>query len=309
MSTLASCLAFLMLVACAIPKLSAETVADVLRVAKIPAHSLAPADLAATITNYAKAGTGPFLLAYHIADGSDRLSPSLRILRYDRTTKALRSATITAANTPAADNYCFGSALAIRESRGTIYIDVHLNPSAGCLLVLSPELKVKAVLPGWLLALIGADYAVVRGSETHFASVHPMHIVLFDVKRNQPAELYPYPDDPQRAAFSQLLKEHISQDWCRENNAPCDPENFETDLIGSVIVNEPGKIFGFQAQFSADGFGPAADKSIPARTVTYLFREKSGLWEHREFDEQQLKRLLQGMSLEQLITRMPEFAF
>ena len=140
-------------------------------------------------------------------------------------------------------------------------------------------------------------------------SVAPMHIGAFDVKRNQSTEVYPYQDDPQRREFSRLIKPHISGKWCMEHNAECDPENFDTGLLGTVIVNETAKVFAFQAEFDAAGFGDAAEKQVPPRTVAYLFRERGGKWEHREFQWQQFQRLLGGMSFEELIGKKPDLAF
>lgn len=204
---------------------------------------------------------------------------------------------------------CLGSALDIREHRGTIYLDTHINPSAGCLIVLSSNLDLKTALSGWLLGVIGSDYAILRRSEMHFMSVHPMHIAVYDLSRNQSVELYPYRGDPHRRQFSQLLKPLISQKWCMENNAQCDPGNFDTEVTGKVIVNETSRLFGFRAEFDARGFGPVPEKQVPAKAITYLFRERGGIWEHREFDEQQLNRLLGGMTFDQWIAKAPEAAF
>lgn len=204
---------------------------------------------------------------------------------------------------------CLGSALDISEYRGVIYIDTHYNPSAGCLIVLSSGLEFKTALSGWLLGLMGAEYAILRRSEIHFMSVHPMHIAVFDVRRNRSTEVYPYQDDPLRRQFSRSIEPHISKKWCIEYAAQCDPENFDTDLQGDVIVNEAARVFGFQAQFDAAGFGDAAEKQVPPQTVAYIFRERGGRWEHREFQGQQPRRLFGGISLEKLISEKPELPF
>jgi len=61
------------------------------------------------------------------------------------------------------------------------------------------------------------------------------------------------------------------------------PENFDASLGGAVALNEAAKVFGFEAKFDAAGFGDAAEKQVPARTVAYIFRERGGTWEHRNF--------------------------
>ena len=312
MARVVSWVTVLLLFTWGIPRLAAETLEDALRAAKVPTQRFPAPELGGKITSYAISKNDPFLLAYYVEDGSGLLRPPLRVIRYDRATGNLRRADLRDASalfqgeTPM---NCLGSALDIRENRDTIYIDTHYNPSAGCVIVLSSKLEFKTALSGWLLGFMGAEYAILRRSEVHFMSVHPLHIAVFDVGRNQSTEIYPYNNDPQRRQFSRLLRPLILEKWCLENNAACDPGNFDTDLRGNVIVNETGKLFGFQAQFDAAGFGAATEKQVPARSVAYIFRERGGKWEHREFDVQQLQRLPGGMSWDELIINKPDLAF
>jgi hypothetical protein len=204
---------------------------------------------------------------------------------------------------------CLGSAITIREYHDTIYIDTHYNPSAGCVIVLSSRLAFQAALSGWLVGVMGAEYAILRGSEVHFMSVHPMHLLVFDLKRNQSTAVYPYQNDPQRRQFSRRIEPHISEKWCMEHNAQCDPENFNTDLKGDLIVNEQARVFAFQAEFDAYGFGDAAEKNVPSRTAAYFFRERGGKWEHREFEGRQLQDLLGSMSFEAFVGQKPDLVF
>ena len=308
-----SAVAFSLLFTCGITSFAAETLQDTLRATKIPTELFPESELGGKITSYAISSENPFLLAYYVDDGSGLLKPPLQVIRYDRGTGDLRRADLRDINALFQGTIpldCLGSALQIREYRNIIYIDTHGGPSAGCVIMLSSTLAFKAALSGWLLGSIGADYLIVRGSEIHFMSVHPMHIEIFDVKRNQSTQAYPYKDDPQRRQFSRRLEPHISEQWCIEANAQCDPENFDTDLQGNVIVNEAERAFGFLAQFDAAGFGEAAEKKVKPRTVAYIFRERgSGMWEHREFEERRLQRLLSGMSFAELISRKPDLAF
>jgi hypothetical protein len=292
---------------------AAETLQDTLRAANVPLQQFPAAELSAKITSYAISSDDPFLLAYYIDDGSGQLQPPLHIVRYDRATGGLRRAEpreIHALFQGEIPMNCFGSAEHIREYRDMIYIDTHINPSAGCVIVLSSMLTFKAALSGWLLGLIGADYAILHGSEVHFMSVHPLHIVVFDLKRNLSLEVYPYQNDPRRREFSRSIGPHISRKWCQEYNSPCDPENFDADLLkGNIVVNEAARVFGFEAQFDAAGFGDAAEKQVQPQTVAYIFRERRGTWEHREFQAREFQRLLRGMSIEDLIGKKPNLAF
>lgn len=312
MSRIVSYVVFFLLFTGGIAILAAETLEDTLRTAKVPTQQFPASELGRKITSYAISDDDPFLLAYYVDDGSGLLQPPLRVIRYDRATGNLQRGDIGNASAlfqgEIAMN-CLGSALEIRECRDIIYVDTHYNPSAGCVIVLSSRLEFKAALSGWLLGFVGADGAILRRSEVHFMSVHPMHIAVFDVGRNQSTEIYPYKDDPQRRQYSRLIAPHISEEWCVENNAQCDPENFDTDLRGNVIVNENAKVFAFQAQFDAAGFGPRAEKQVPPLSVAYIFRERGGRWQHREFQQQQLQRLLGGISLDELIAQKPDLFF
>ncbi|MBZ5595901.1 MAG: hypothetical protein LAP39_26975 [Acidobacteriia bacterium] len=291
----------------ALGSLAAETLQDTLQAANVPTQAFAASELSRKITSYAISNDDPFLLAYYIDDGSGLIRPPLDVIRYDRATGDLQRAglrDITALFQREIPMSCLGSALSIREYRDTIYIDTHANPSAGCVIVLSSRLSFKAALSGWLLGLLGADYAILRGSEVHFMSVHPMHIEVFDLKRNHLVEVYPFENDAQRRQFSRLIQPHVSEKWCMEHNAQCDPENFDTNLKGQLVVNEAARVFGFEAKFDAAGFGDAAEKQVPPRTVAYIFRERNGTWDHRE-----LESLFGGMSVQELISQKPNLAF
>lgn len=292
--------------------LAAETLSDALRTADVPAQQFTAAELGRNITSYAIGGGGTYLLAYYTDDGSGTLQPPLHVIRYDRAKDDLRRADLRDAHAlfqGAIPMDCLGSADAIREYRGVIYIDTHVNPSAGCVIVLNSELSLKAALSGWLIGLLGSDYAILRGSEVHFMSVHPMHIEVYDLKRNRLAEVYPYSGDPQRREFSRLIEPLISRKWCMEYYARCDPEIFDTNLKGNVAVNETSRAFGFEAQFDAAGFGETVLQQVPPRVAVYVFRERAGTWEHRQFEPGQFKRLFGGMSIEELVSRNPDLAF
>ncbi len=306
------CEKFLLLFACGLGCLRAETLQDVLQNANVPTQRFAASELSAKITSYANSDDDPFLLAYYLDSGSNALLPPLRVIRYGRAAKDLRRAEfrdITALFQGVVSMNCLGSALEIREYHNTIFIDTHASPSAGCVIVLSSTLSFKAALSGWVLGLMGADYAILRQSEIHFMSVHPLHIGVFDVKQNRLIQVFPFEDDTQRRQYSDLIKPLVSEKWCMEFNAECNPENFNADPKGALAMNEAAKVFGFEAEFNAGGFGEAAEKQVPPRSVFYVFRERKGVWEHREFSADQFQSLSGGKSLQQVIAKDPDRAF
>jgi hypothetical protein len=159
------------------------------------------------------------------------------------------------------------------------------------------------------VAFLSPNYALFRRSEVHFAPVHPMRIAALDLIQNRAVDLYPYAGDPQRSRFSADLTPLISRNWCMNNNALCDPRYFDVDLHGALIVNERARVLGFEARFDSAGFGPAAEKRVPPRAVSYVFRERNGSWEHCEFGPGELPRRLGVTSLSELIRSNPDLAF
>jgi len=291
--------------------LVAETLGDALRAANVPTQRIAGPELGRKITSYATSGDDAYLLAYYIDDGAGRLQPPLHVIRYDRAMDDLRRADLGDVHAlfhGATQMDCLGSVNSVREYRSFIYIDTHVNPSAGCVIVLSSNLSLKAALSGWLIGLLGSDYAIVRGSEVHFMSVRPMHIEVYDLKRNRLAELYPYPNDPLRREFSRLISPLISRKWCMEHNAQCDPEIFDANPKG-IAVNEGSRAFGFEAQFEAAGFGDTVERQVSPQAAIYVFRERGGAWEHRQFQPGQFQSLFGGMSVQELVSKQPDLAF
>jgi hypothetical protein len=203
---------------------------------------------------------------------------------------------------------CLGSALRIREHHGTVYIETHGGPSAGCVVLLSSVLSYKAALSGWLLGLLGSHYAIVRRGEVHFMSVHPLHIEVYDLSRDRSIEIYPPKEDELRRQYSRSIQLHLSEKWCRENNAQCNPENFDTELSGGLVVNEPARVFGFEARFDAAGFGDDAGEQVPPRNAAYIFRER-GTWEHRELEPGELRTRFGVSSIQELVAQNPDAAF
>lgn len=211
---------------------------------------------------------------------------------------------------PSVEQVCLGSADLITERYDNVYIDTMTSPSAGCILVLSSELSMKATLSGWVEGVIGADYLIIHESEIHFISVHPMRIAVFDLRRNRLTELYPPKRDMLRQQYSSLIRAHMpSEQWCMRTNSACNPGDFDNDLDGSVTVNQSARVFGFVADFSPAGFGDAAAKSVPSEHVAYVFRLRHGAWQYREFLPAQLEKLFGITAIEKLVSQKPNDAF
>ena len=301
------CLVLLLAVALS-TVVTAETLGSVLRSRHIPTSQFSDSDLATKITSWAASDDEPFLLAYYSDDGSGRLHAPLHVMRYDPASHALRRADLR--GTTASFDACLGSVLAIGEHHGVIHVETHVTPSAACLLLLSPQLDLKTTLSGGLLGMLREDYAIVQSGEIHFTAVHPMRIAVYDLHRDRLTEVYPPAQDAFREQFSRALQSHMpSDDWCREQNAPCDPRNFDADLVGRVAVNEDAKVFGFVALYGAGGFGEEPARQVEPRVVAYVYRLHGSRWQHREFLPERLMDLFGVETVGELVSRKPQAAF
>jgi hypothetical protein len=278
----------------------------------VPIQNFAGSELAQPITSYAVSDGDPYLLAYYGDDGSGLLKPPLHVIRYNRTTGSVGRTEIRDIDrlSNSSERFdCLGSALRITEVYRRTYIETHLTPSAGCVVVLSPGLSFKTALPGLVLGFLGANCAILGRNEVHFMSVHPLHIDAFDLIQNRSVEVFPPQGDLFREQYSRLIQPRISEKWCRENNAECDPSNFDTELNGKLSANEAARAFGFEARFDADGFGEDAAKQVPPRNVAYIFRERAGRWQYREYEPSQLRRLFGTANITELVRRNPNAPF
>lgn len=279
--------AFAILSASVAPRLHSETLADVLATHKLSANLLPKSEGERHITSFAvSADNRPFLLAYYDDDGSGTLPALLHVLRYDIKRGKLRSVDLRGKETQTASapklphavsENCLGSALSISEHSGFIFIDTHITPSAGCVLVLHSDLTYSNELYGWVLANMGTDI-LVEGSMIHFASTHPAKLFLYEPRRKRSLPVYPLSSDVARQRFSAELQKLLpTNDWCAENNNPCDPENFTTD-IENIQSDERERSFSYDAQMSSEGFGENAEASIESKTIHYKWWWEKGTW-------------------------------
>ncbi len=280
-------LALATLTLCLAPALSCETLGNVLAARNVAADNVAANDLEQPITSFAvSADNSPFLIAYYDDDGSGSLPSVLHVLRYDKRTHDLRRTDLHGADVPfhgfhgvmeQVSNTCMGSVLAVSERQGFITIETHINPSAGCVLVLTPDLHFNAGLWGWVLARLDGEI-ILRDNMIHFAKIHDARLSLYDPRERKTASIYSAYADDARQHFSAELKKHLpSSEWCASENNPCDPKSFSTD-IDHVIVHEQERSFEFDARMDADGFGEDAAQSVPPKTVHYICRQSEGRW-------------------------------
>lgn len=186
---------------------AAETLADAIRARGLTPSSQVLPNLDKRITSYAVVQNAEqFLIAYYVDDGSGALTEPLFVDRYDAAAHGWTSTKITRADPKVADSWCLGSAVSLRASPTGYYLGTHVNPSAGCTIVLSQDLTVQAVLTGWVLAVFGDGTIVYQRSQVHFAPTHYAEISLYDGTRARDVQIYPMkpyqPSGPSTSAVS-----------------------------------------------------------------------------------------------------------
>lgn len=269
-------------------RLQAETLGDVLAAHHIVGN-LSDRDRMQRVTSYAVSGTdAPFLLAYYDDDGTGRLSSPLHVIRCDPHGGSLLRSDLSGQDLPfrgftgvmdQMPSECLGSALNITELKNhSIAIQTHINPSAGCLLILNRDLSFSAGLWGWMLGSV-ADSLIFEENMVHFAAVHDARLSAYSFETRQITLIYPQTANPARQHYSSLLARHLpSRRECGQQNLPCDPTGFDTS-INHVVIDETTKELSFDVEMDAGGFGEKAMGSVPVTSAHYTGRLRNGRWE------------------------------
>jgi hypothetical protein len=179
--------------------LSAGPQARITLATELHKHGVVPTgrldDLDREITSYAVASDESwFAIAYYWHTGSDLLPPELRVRTLDRRTDTWRSAVFDPNKVKG------GSALRIARRPGFVYLDLHVNPSAGRIVVLSEDLKVQRSLDGWSSLILQDGRVLYRNSMVHFAPAHPGSVSLYDPRSGAAVGVYPLTPDPASGA-------------------------------------------------------------------------------------------------------------
>lgn len=233
-------------------------------------------DLDHPITSYATLNDHDvYLIAYYWDLPSGRLEDPLRILSFDRQTAEWQNAQLMLGSDQIGHSECVGSVLHAHALPNAFLLDTHINPSAGCLLILERNLAFRNALYGWYLAAVGDTQIVFQRSEVHFAAVHPAELALYNLSTNQETTLFPRkPFQRIRAEFTAKLDDfyRTHQEWCNENNDPCDAESVDSMLDGEVAISVTQHALAFVISYEhiQDSVGPVRKPDGPE--VVYVYR-------------------------------------
>jgi hypothetical protein len=166
------------------------TLREVLAKHQIKADDFADADR--QITSFeVRADPDWFAIAYYWHTGTGLLPDELRLRTWDRTTGKWRVAEF------GEEQRQGGSPVRMARAGGRIYLDLHLTPSAGRLLVLTEDLEIKRRIAGWSSLILRDGRVVYENNMVHFAPYHPGSVSLYDPRSDRETRLFPAHPDPE----------------------------------------------------------------------------------------------------------------
>jgi hypothetical protein len=302
---------------------SSHTLKEALADKHLPIAAARLINMDKNITSWAELDdANQFVIAYYVDDGTGRLQPPLYLDRYDKKRGEWKSAALsdTEPGDGAVDTPCFGSVLSVQAAGNRLFLETHINPSAGCLLVLSAEFKLEASLYGWLLGRLGEDRLVYQRSEVHFAPIHPAEIALFDLRTKRDVAIFPpKPDSSIRQARTLQLRDFYkgNEEWCNKKNDPCDPKHFDSTVQGPVATSGTDAALAFLISYEQIQLveGDVQKPSGP-QDVLYVYRraDDEAKMEYREmllsdakarFGDVALQNLLQPEVLQKIFAVNP----
>jgi hypothetical protein len=287
-----------------------ETLGDALRAsgARVTAETVPEARV--PITGYSVLrDRQAYVIVYYRDHGTGALVPPLFVGRLDRLTGRWTRATMDEEAIRPAPPACLGSALSARKAGGMLLIETHVNPSAGCTLVLTEDLAVRDVLSGWPLAVFADGRIVYQHSQPHFVAVHPLEVSIYDPRSRTHRAIYPpRPPPPLRLEHMRRIQALYAPDWCNTRNHPCDPERFDERIEGPVEISDKTGALAFVVAFdntvlADDGAAASGTPAAKPTEVLYVFRRLVGREtpDVRELSFAEARRRFGGIRLKQYV--------
>jgi hypothetical protein len=161
MTYIAGCLrgalAILFLAVGTVPAQQNPTLADVFKQEGIPSPPVSILNSTSRIVSFSKLSDDQeFLIAYYLDNPQNELRFPLLLTQFDKRSRKWRHVGLTGlkVNIFAGTDHelpddCLGSVLTIERNQMLYYLNLHLTPSASCLVILKPDLRVSQTLDGW----------------------------------------------------------------------------------------------------------------------------------------------------------------
>ena len=249
-----------------------------------------------------------FVIAYYVSDPTGLFNPPIFIDAYDRRTERWKSGAIEAARAKekTIDVDCLGAIMEVAAFSNFLTLETHINPSAGCELILTSDLKLKSSLYGWTVGHFGDGSIVYHRSQVHFAAVHPAEIAIYNPATGRDYNIFPHePFQQVRLQLIEDLREYYKthQDYCRKTGDPCDPESFDSSLAGKVVTDDEEHAMAFVVSYELQGYGQDENKPSGPKEVVQVYRyvndEKK--MEYREMSWSEVRARAGNVPIESLV--------
>jgi hypothetical protein len=282
-----------------------KTLRRVLASENVPADSQHLPNLDKIITSGAELNDADqFVIAYYVKDSaSEALNPPIFVDRYDRHSAKWQSTLLREATADWEGQKvdCLGSVLRILSFADSLALETHLSPSAGCALPLTRDLKIEGSVCGWILGRFQDGTIVYQRSEVHFAAAHPVEIAAYNPRARKDLAIFPkkpFQDVRQKliAELDNFSKSH--QDYCRERNDPCDPEFFDSTIVGNLVTDDRQFAVAFEISYQQ-----MPEKPSGPSDVVYVYRhvDDEAKMEYREMLMDDLRTRYGQASLEKFV--------
>lgn len=171
----------------------------------------------------------------------------------------------------AAESISVESVGEIHQTARHVFLDTHINPSAGRIIVLTRDLKRVIALEGWVLRVLPGDVVLYHRNSVHFAPTHWVELWTWDPATGRDRPLYPSaPPDSLRRAYVDSVRSvyrRVGEPWFRANNHYMDPDRFDSRLGDTIVVSSSGRAVAFMVTFGGGEGTPAATPPLEVAVV------------------------------------------
>lgn len=293
----------------ALPQVKRKTLRQVLSGQNVPLGTTKLSHLEEPLASeVALNDSSQMAIAYILASQENELTAPIYVDRYDRKKSEWFTTALGDGKAGHADMdlACTGPLESIQADGARLLIETTLNPDAGCTLIFSGDLKLDATLFGGIVGKLNDDELIYERNEVHFAAVHPTRIALYDLRSRQNILLFPR--TPHRSIWNarvEQMKEFYRsrQSWCKANNDPCDPEEFDSALVGDVATDDKEKAAAFVISFEQIQVFDGEQKPSGPKQVVYVYRnaDDESKLEYREMMMSEVQARFGKMSVNQLL--------
>lgn len=227
-------------------------------------------------------GPDVLFIGFYIDDGTNNLSGEIHLGKFDKPKRRWNETIINTRSLPGQERdaspcaMMAGAVTGIDRAFGNIFVRTHGNPSAGCTLIFTENLRYRDFLYGFFLGALDEKTIVFQHSGVHFFATHYVEVSAYDLGQKKATLIYPPVSsaparkehvETVRAAYNEMKKAGD----CMRMNHHCNPELFNSHLISSALNPATDSLI-LQVAFDNKDW-MSADEKLRAETFHGFIRE------------------------------------